>query len=182
LTFVGSTSIVATWGTVPHERTQAFACDQLIDRPDRALFRGVGVDAPSDLVFRWLSQLRAAPYSYDWIDNLGRRSPRHLTPGLDALAVGQRFMTIFRLDSFEQGRSITLDSYTKVFGRVAVTYTVAPADAARSRLVAKIAFQAPRGLLGVAMRQLLPAGDLVMMRKQLLTLKALAEEHATELV
>ncbi len=179
---MGSSSIVATWGTEPHERTGAFACDRLIERPDRSLFRGVGVGAPSDLVFRWLCQLRAAPYSYDWIDNLGKRSPRNLTPGLDALAAGQRFMTIFRLDSFEPGRSITLHSYTKIFGRVAVTYTVAPTGAARSRLVAKIAFQAPRGLLGGVMRQLLPAGDLVMMRRQLLTLKALAEQQAAELV
>jgi hypothetical protein len=133
------------------------------------------VDAPVEIVFRWLCQLRVAPYSYDWIDNLGRRSPRHLTPGLDRLEVGQRFMTIFRLVSFEDRRSITLDSTTILFGRVVGTYVVAPTAEQRSRVVVKLIFASPRGLRGSVTRRLLPAGDLVMMRKQLRTLKTLAE-------
>ena len=90
-------------------------------------------------------------------------------------------MTIFRLVSFEEGRSITLDSTTAVFGRVAGTYMVVPTDTNRSRLVVKLMFSTPPGLLGSLMRRVLPAGDLLMMRKQLLTLKALAQRDAREL-
>jgi hypothetical protein len=172
-------SAVGTWGSSAAERAAAYPCDGLIDRPDRVLFRAVDVAAPAGLVFRWLCQLRVAPYSYDWIDNLGRRSPRRLTEGLDDLEVGQRFMTIFRLASLEEGRSITLDTTTPLFGRVAVTYQVTPTATYRSRLVAKLAFVTPRGLHGGVMRLLLPTGDLIMMRKQMLTLRALAERDAT---
>ena len=175
---MGCTSIVETWGTSQHERTAVLPCDDLIERPDGILYRGVDVTAPPGVVFRWLCQLRAAPYSYDWVDNLGRRSPRKLVPGLDELEVGQRFMTIFRLASFEDGRSITVDSSTMAFGRVAVTYAVTSAEARRCRLVAKVVFQTRRSLIGRALRPLLPAGDLIMMRKQLLTLKALSERDA----
>lgn len=158
-----------------------FPCDDLIQRPDGVLYRGVGVDAPPEMVFRWLCQLRVAPYSYDWIDNLARQSPRQLVPGLDDLEVGQRFMTIFHLVSFEEGRSITVDSTTAAFGRVAVTYTVEPAEIPRCRLVAKVVFQTPQGVIGRALKLFLPGGDLIMMRRQLLTLKALSERDAGQL-
>lgn len=173
-------SIVETWGTFPQERAEVFPCDDLIERPDGVLFRGVDVAAPPEVVYRWICQLRVAPYSYDWIDNLGRQSPRELVPGLDQLEVGQRFVTIFRLVSFQRGRSITIESTTATLGRVAVTYSVMPSGAQRCRLVAKVAFRAPPGLFGYMMRQLLPAGDLIMMRKQFLTLKALSEREACQ--
>jgi hypothetical protein len=173
-------SVVETWGSSADERAASYPCDGLIDRPDRVLFRATDVAAPSRLVFRWLCQLRAAPYSYDWVDNRGRRSPKHLIEGLDELEIGQRFMTMFHLVSFEEGRSITLDSNTGLFGRVAGTYAVAPTDEARSRLVVKLVLTAPRAGLGAMIGPLLPAGDFVMMRKQLLTLKALAERDARE--
>jgi hypothetical protein len=171
-------SLVESWGSTPGERALTYPCDDLIVAPDRTLFRAVNVAAPSELVFRWLCQLRAAPYSYDWIDNLGRRSPRELTPGLEALEVGQTVMTIFRLMTFEEGRSITVKSISRLFGLVAVSYVAEPQGPGQSRLVVKLIFKAPRGLLGTVGRALLPAGDLVMMRKQLLTLKALAERSA----
>lgn len=170
--------MVETWGSSVDERAADYPCDGLIDDPHGVVFRAVDVAAPAPLVFRWLCQLRVAPYSYDWIDNLGRRSPRRLTEGLDRLEVGRRFMGIFRLVGFEAGRSITLDSDTPLFGRVAGTYRVVPTSDGRSRLVAKLVFKARRGLLGWVMRRLLPPGDLIMMRKQLLTLKALAERDA----
>jgi len=170
--------VVEVWGSTDEERAASYPCDGLIDGADRVLHRAVDVEAPADLVFRWLCQLRIAPYSYDLVDNFGRRSPRRLTPGLDELEPGQRVMTIFRLVSFEPGRSITVDSETAVFGRVVASYVVVPRTEKRSRLVVKLAFTAPAGVHGSVLRTLLPAGDLLMMRRQLLTLKALAEQDA----
>jgi hypothetical protein len=62
---------------------------------------------------------------------------------------------------------------------VVVTYRVTPVGDSGSRLVVKLAFRAPRSPVGAMLRPLLPAGDLVMMRKQLLTLKRLAERDST---
>ena len=172
-------SAVGTWGSAPKEREAAYPCDGLIDHAE-VVFRAVDVDAPARLVFRWVCQLRKAPYSYDWIDNLGRRSPWELMEGLDRLEVGQRFMTVFRLVSFEEGRSITLASTTALFGRVVCTYRVVSTWPDRCRLVVKLLFSVAPGPRGWITRRLLPAGDLVMMRKQLLTLKALAERDARQ--
>ena len=71
-----SPSAAYTWGSTPEERARGYACDVCVAGPDHALFRAVDVDAPAAVVFRWLCQLRVAPYSYDWIDNGGRESPR----------------------------------------------------------------------------------------------------------
>jgi hypothetical protein len=171
-------AVIDAWGSTERERAAHYPCDELIDGPRHELFRAVDVDARVAVLFRWVCQLRAAPYSYDLLDNLGRRSPRTLTPGLDDLEVGQRVMTIFRLASFEPGRSLTVDAHTALFGYLAVTYQVDAVDDERSRLVAKLAVEPRRGCLAWIMDRVLPAGDLVMMRKQLLTLKQLAERDS----
>jgi hypothetical protein len=89
-------------------------------------------------------------------------------------------MRIFRLVAFEEGHSITLDPTTAMFGRVATTYVVTAIDKGRSRLVVKLEFKvSPHGLGSTLRRQVLPPGDLIMMRKQLRTLKKLAERDAT---
>jgi hypothetical protein len=169
-------SIAFTWGSTPAERAMTLPCDRWVDAPTQVLHRAVDVDAPVGVVFRWLCQLRVAPYSYDWIDNFGRTSPRTLTPGVERLAVGQTFMTIFELVEFEDGRHVTcaLRRGRAMFGELAVTYAVSP-RAAGARLLVRLVARFPPGPVGWIERSWLPWGDLVMMRKQLLTLRYLAE-------
>ena len=175
---------VFTWGSTPAERASHFPCDDLGFEADVALYRAIGVSASPALAFRWLAQLRVAPYSYDLIDNFGRPSPSRLTPGLDALAAGQRMMTIFCLLSYEPGRSLTvaLDSrlYAGLFGSLVGSYRVDVAPAG-SRIVAKILMRYPKGAYGAFLRTVLPALDFVMFRKQLLTLKRFAERDAASM-
>jgi hypothetical protein len=160
------------WGATASERAMPLACDYLLLGAPVRLHRAVSIDASASVVFRWLCQLKLAPYSYDFIDNLGRTSPRELTPGVEQLEVEQRFMSIFSLASFFQDEHITLRSR-----RTAVTYAVLSSDRP-TRLVARVLFDPPGGRVGARLvGHALALGDLVMMRKQLLTLKTLAEHQ-----
>ena len=160
------------WGATPAERDAPLPCDQLLPFAGTRCNRAISVDAPAAVLFRWLCQLKVAPYSYDLLDNLGRRSPRELTPGVERLEVGQRFMRIFSLASFASDEHLTLRA-----PGVAVTYALRPCPD-HTRLLARVLFKAPGGRLGDALiGRTLAVGDLVMMRKQLLTFKELAEHH-----
>lgn len=160
------------WGSTPADRELAYPCDRLVE--GETYWRAVDVEAPPATVFRWLCQMRIAPYSYDLLDNFGRRSPRELMPGLDELKLGQRFMTIFDLVDYDWGEQLTLEvrRLRRLFGPVAVTYRVRPRGAEASRLVVKLRpGAAGGGLRGRAA----PFLELFMMRRQLLNLRGLAE-------
>ena len=173
-----TTSVAHIWGSTPLERASAFPCDALARPGALACFRAVDVHAPADLLFRWLCQLRAAPYSYDWIDNRGRRSPPTLTPRLDELEVGQAVMGIFRVASFERDRHLTIQTAGGRFGTFFVTYRIDPGGPDRCRLVVKLLGDLPSRPMSRLLAWLFPWADLVMMRRQLLNLKKLAERDA----
>jgi hypothetical protein len=178
-------SAAYTWGTEEAERRLPFPCDHYVERADAAYFRGITVHAAPAILFRWLCQLRVAPYSYDFIDNGGRRSPRALTPGMENLAIGQSVMRIFTLVEFAKDRHVTLRikhgaRAFSFFGDLAVTYLIVAEEAERCRLLVKLVVRYPPRWWGSLMRWGLPWGDLVMMRRQLLNLKALAEGERRE--
>lgn len=172
-------SLSETWGTTPGERERDFPCDGSLAHIDAQLYRGITINASPDVVFRWLCQLRVAPYSYDWIDNGGRQSPQQLTTGLERLEIGQDVMTIFTLTSFKENQHLTIRLTSRtaksVFGDIAVSYLIVPGPGATCRLLVKLVAQYSQTFRGRFMRRFLPWGDLVMMRKQLLNLKRLAE-------
>jgi hypothetical protein len=159
--------VILNWGATAQERSTILPCDVLTPATALSADRAINIDAPPSTVFGWLCQLRVAPYSYDLLDNFGRRSPRTRNPELTQLRSGQRFMQIFTLCSFTADEHVTLQS-----GKVAVTYAVR-SEAGGTRLHVRVRFGGPR-VIGWAMA----AGDVVMMRKQLLTLRDLAEREA----
>ncbi|GAA1880785.1 polyketide cyclase [Lapillicoccus jejuensis] len=159
------------WGVSDAEVAAPYPCDDLVTRPALQAWRGVDVAAPPERVWPWVAQLRVAPYSYDWVDNGGRRSPRRLLD-LPEPKVGDPFTStrgrpIGRLLAVEPGRSLT----GEVLGAV-MTYVVAPVPGrpGRSRLLLKVVMETSRPVA-----VLVTLGDLVMARKQLLTWRDLAE-------
>ncbi|NHD19095.1 MULTISPECIES: hypothetical protein [unclassified Actinopolyspora] len=171
--------IPENWGATSQEISGTYPCDKLLDRPADVWFRATTVHAAAPTVYRWLCQLKVAPYSYDMLDNFGRRSPRRLTPGVDSLATGDTVMTIFRLVEFARDDHLTLKLHTpvaiRIFGELAISYVVREVADHQTRLCVKMRVTNPPGLLGEPRRKALAWGDLLMMRRQLRTFKELAE-------
>ncbi len=171
-----------SWNVTEAERRRRYQCDDLEFAFDDTYFRATSIAASPQTAYRWLCQLRVAPYSYDWLDNFGRRSPSVLTAGADALAPGQRVMHIFRIVSFVFGSSLTIrlasGAGRRLMGDFAGSYAVDPAPGG-SRLIAKVLVRYPRGTYGRLLRVFMPHVDLFMFRKQLLTLQRYAERDAS---
>lgn len=171
---MSESKVGSSWGVNSNEQNLAYPCDRFIERYDALYYRGVTIHATPEVIFRWLCQLRVAPYSYDWIDNFGSSSPKILTPGTDQLVLGQRMMKSFKLVDFELEKHLTLlvkDTTPKsesrlefmlsrLYGNIAVSYLIVPSKIPNScRLLVKIIIQYPTGILGRLISIFLPWGD-----------------------
>ena len=171
-----------TWGVTRAEARRPYAADHLVDGTMLTLTRAITVAAPQELTWRWLCQIAVAPYSYDLIDNRGRRSPRTLTPGADQLELGQPMAVVFELVAFDaphQWTGLTTPRGQRMFGPVAMTFAAEP-DGADTRIVGRLVAGAD-GPLAQVRAHALAWGDLVMMRRQFLNFKELAERDAIAL-
>ncbi len=168
-----------SWGSTREEHARSYPADDLVAGRAMRLTRAVDVAAPADLAYRWLCQIAVAPYSYDLLDNRGRRSPTELTEGADQLVVGQSMM-VFRLTDIRPGEQFSgrgLPDSERVFGRMGFTYAAEPVDAGHCRMVCRLVI-GTQPLLRRLTGWPLAWGDLIMMRKQLLTLAGLAARDA----
>lgn len=162
--------IADRWGVTDAEVARHYPCDDEVRNPVLQAWRGVTIRASADRVWLWIGQIRVAPYSYDWIDNLGRPSPRKLLD-LPEPAAGHRFTTAFggrpagRILSVEPGAQLT----GTIMGAV-MSYVLVRDSPNATRLLLKLV--AARGQM---LAPLLCLGDLAMARKQLRTLAHLAE-------
>lgn len=166
-----------TWGATRAEVRAHYPSDGVFAPPLMEAYRAISIAAPPAEVYRWLCQLKVAPYSYDILNNLGRRSPRTLTPGADVLAIGQRFIRAFVLVGFVVNEHLTLRVNTLgklMFGELIISYVVHNQTDGSTRLTVKLTL--PRaGWVGWARQWFLAWLDLMMMRRQLMNLRDLAE-------
>ncbi|MEV4637024.1 polyketide cyclase [Actinoplanes sp. NPDC049548] len=173
------------WGVTDDDVSRPYPCDELVVSPTLRAWRGVRVEAPAAAVWPWVAQVRLAPYSYDWVDNRGRRSPRRLMD-LPEPRVGDAFTAsggrpMGRIVSVDPGKQLTGAIMGGFMSYVLVPERPDPAAAGggdhsrpdATRLLLKVVMRAPRWTVpGLAV------GDLVMARRQLLTFKRLAEGDA----
>ncbi|SED30390.1 hypothetical protein SAMN04489844_4138 [Nocardioides exalbidus] len=155
------------WGVTDEEVRRRYGCDDLVAHPTLEAWRGVTVHATPAAVWARVRQVRLAPYSYDLVDNLGRRSPRELRE-VPEPEVGDPFTHAFgrpqgRVRAVVPGQELT----ATIVGAHMSYAVLAGAD---TRLVLKVVARTSRWLSPAV-----SVGDLVMARRQLLNLKRLAE-------
>ena len=153
------------------ETLRSYPCDDFVATPVLQAWRGVRVQAPAEAVWPWVAQVRLAPYSYDWIDNLGRRSPMELA-GFPEPRAGERSTTT---GGRELGRIVSVDRGKQLTGTIMGAFmsdVLVPEDHHATRLLLKVVMQTTRSIAPA-----LSVGDLIMARRQLLKLKQLTERH-----
>jgi len=168
------------WGSTSKDRLTEFPCDKYLPNSEDVYFRAVNVSAPPAIFFRWLCQLKVAPYSYDWLDNFGKQSPRYLISGVEYLKIGQNILGFFNLVEFERDRHLTMVIDAKrepIYGKITISYTVISPTKDTCRCVVKVRIIYPKHGIWCLMPWFLPLADAIMMRKQLLNLKNLAEQQ-----
>ena len=89
---------------------------------------------------------------------------------------------MFELAAFEHPHHITLrvphkDPTAKIFGQAATSYCTFSNGKSQCRLINKIVLKSPSKPFGWLVRFAFPPGDWIMMRKQLLNFKRLAEKN-----
>ena len=172
------------------ERTRGLPGDQLIPDPSGSLTHAITIACPRHEVWPWLAQMgagdRAGWYSYDRIDNGGRRSSERIARDLQSIAVGTVFPALpgatdsFTVVECQPDSSLVLGWAPAPHAAPAVTwaFVLEEVDQRRTRLIVRArGAQGYRfyGLPAWISRAFIRLGHFVMERRQLLGIAARAE-------
>jgi hypothetical protein len=171
------------WGATDEEVRGPMPGDGLLRPGAPSTTRAITIDAAPREVFPWLVQIgyeRGGWYSYDWIDNDGRRSIDRIDPALQDLSVGDRIQML--PGSGPVVREIVPEHHI-LSGGDADTWCllVVPTAGGRSRLVSRWRQDWPKSLGTFVWILLCDPGAFFMEQKMLRTIRDLAEEAASRL-
>jgi hypothetical protein len=172
------------------ERTRDLPGDRLIPEPIGSLTHAITIPCPRREVWPWLVQMgagsRAGWYSYDRVDNGGRRSAERIMRDLQSVTIGTVFPALpgttegFTVVQYHPESSLVLGWTPAPNAPPAVTwaFVLEELDERRTRLIVRA-----RGARGYRVhgiptwigRPFIRFGHFVMERKQLLGIAARAE-------
>lgn len=172
------------WGATDEEIRRVLPGDELLRPGAPSTTRAITIDAAPEGVFPWLLQIgygRGGWYSYDWIDNDGRRSVDRIDPDLQQLAVGDRIAMMPGVGPVV--RELEPDHHIVSAGEADTwCLLVEPTADGRTRLLSRWRQDWPKSVATVVSIALADPGAFIMERKMLLTLRHLAERTSVERV
>ncbi len=176
---------IFSWGATSGEASRPMAGDDLCPRPHLNATRAVTIAAGPEDVWPWLVQWgwhRAGFYSYDLLDNLGRRSARQILPQYQRLQAGDWVpmsgkttpYTAYRVVRLEPGKLMLWEKRGGTW-----LWLLEPDGAGHTRLITRLrsryAWTRPTIVVELILMEI---GDPFMMRRCLLGIRQRAEQHA----
>ena len=173
------TVILEHWGATADEIAGPMPGDDIVRDARIVATRSITLAAPPEVVFAWIRQMgfgRAGWYSYDILDNLGRRSAREIHPEWQQLSTGGEIPAgpvSFVAALVEPPRHVVMhfgpthERHRKVDFSLAYDLRDDPAG---TRLVTRVRARVSTPAGRLVEQLLLGPGDGVMVRRQLLNL------------
>lgn len=172
-----------TWGATAEEVARPLPSDDLVTAPTFNATRAITIEAPPERVWPWLVQAgltRAGWYSYDLLDNLGRRSARRILPEFQDLAPGD--IVPMSPDGKHGMRVHSMDApHSMVWGEPGATTWAWQLDepvSGSTRLITRVRSRYKWFSPSIAFSALLEFFDIWMMRKMLINLRDRAQTAA----
>ena len=172
------------WGATAEELAQRMPGDEIVRRPVFNATRAVTVNARPEDVWPWIVQIgfhRAGWYTYDLLDNFGRRSAERIVPELQHLEVGDLIPFAPGKDAGPRVKELQPNRWMVLGGKTSDqatwTWVLSPMPDGTTRLMTRV--RAPvswREPLSAVWLVLLEVADFPMMRKCLLGIKRRAEK------
>ena len=167
------------WGATTEEIRDSIVGDNLCRDATLIATRSITISAPPEDVFPWIRQMgfgRAGWYSYDWIDNLGRKSANRVLKEWQSVEAGDKIPAgpiSFTAAIVDAPRHFVLEilSLGKKSPRLHFTLAYELRDDPQgTRLVTRMRSHITLPFGSLIERFILGPGDGIMLRQQLLTI------------
>jgi hypothetical protein len=172
------------WGAMDEELARELPGDELVPEPSFNATRAITVRAAPEEIWPWLVQVgvnRAGWYSYDLLDNLGRKSVRRIVPELQQINVGD--IMPMSPDGKYGIRVYSLDPpHSMIWGTLGDTtwaWLLEPRADGTTRLLTRVRSRYRWLSPSIAFSVLLEFADIWMMRRMLLNLRERVEAMAS---
>ena len=146
--------------------------------------RSIEISAGRSHVFSWLSQLRIAPYSYDYIDNRGRRSPYFIVRNLPSIKNGTHCLLAFHIHAFKENSFLVcrfcepINPPLHMFLKGLYIEYRLEEHSGNTRLWCKVLGFVNRGIVSRTAFLMILGINRIMLRRQLKNIKKLSEKLA----
>jgi hypothetical protein len=169
------------WGARDYEIEREMPGDRIVGKPSFNATRAVTINAPAEVIYPWIVQMgmtRAGWYSYDVLDNLGRRSAQSILPEHQSIQIGDVIpmspdgkQGMYVYDFQKNNWMLWWDN----IGDSTWVWQIYSDGAAQSRLVTRVRVQYRWFSPAILFNLIIEFFDILMMRKCMLGIKSRAE-------